>query len=263
MNTPLTLQKISKKQLTSPMFCMSEADAKLLMKYRRKLSVIDDAETYESSVEARKLHEQLGITTPFTIWIKRRVTQFNLVDGKDFSTFLLESNGGRPTIEYNLTIDTAKHLAMTEKNDAGMLIRNYFLLCEKFLKHAYQYNPFRILSKQNNEKLGLVYEKDYRSKVRPERFFPKINNLIARTATGASAAQWRDLGYKNMQDFMESKDEQVYTHVQDTVIRMLESGQDFASIKELCDMLYPDEQRNIYSKYKLAAANDCCLMNAA
>lgn len=263
MNTPLTLEKVSKKQLTAPLIGLSEQEAKTIMRYRKKLSVIENAELTESSVDARTLHVQLGNGARFNDWIKRRIKSFGLVEGKDYYSFLSTSESCRATVDYSLTIDTAKHLAMTEKTGAGFLIRDYFLLCEKVLKQMYMYNPFRILSKKNVLRLSDVYEREYRKTQRPERFFPRIHSLIAVSATGATPSQWRELGYPNLQDFMEAEDEQVYTHVQDTVIRMLESGQDFASIKELCDMLYPDEQRNIYSKYKLAAANDCCLMNAA
>jgi anti-repressor protein len=52
-------------------------------------------------VSARDLHRFLKVETPLTIWMPRML-EYGFEEGKDLVTFLLESNGDRPTREYSL-----------------------------------------------------------------------------------------------------------------------------------------------------------------
>lgn len=80
------------------------------------------------TVNARDLWEGLESKRQFGNWIQDRLEGFE--SGKDFLTELLESTGGRPAVEYYLTLDTAKHLAMLERNEKGRAIRQYFIEIE-------------------------------------------------------------------------------------------------------------------------------------
>ena len=44
--------------------------------------------------------------------------------------------GGRPSIEYNLTISTAKELAMVQNSDIGRIARKYFIAIETAYKKS-------------------------------------------------------------------------------------------------------------------------------
>ncbi len=44
--------------------------------------------------------------------------------------------GGRPSMEYHLTLDMAKHLSMIERNDKGHQVKEYFIECEKLAKQV-------------------------------------------------------------------------------------------------------------------------------
>jgi anti-repressor protein len=81
------------------------------------------------TVNARDLWQRLNSKQEFANWIKSRLEDF--IDGQDFLTILSKSTGGRPSTEYYLTIDTAKHCAMLEHNDKGREIRQYFIDFEK------------------------------------------------------------------------------------------------------------------------------------
>lgn len=90
-------------------------------------------------VNARELHQFLESKTRFNDWIRERIEKFQFTEGQDFVSFTQNSVkpcGGRPTIEYALSIDMAKELCMVENNERGRTARRYFIECEKKLKEA-------------------------------------------------------------------------------------------------------------------------------
>ncbi len=86
------------------------------------------------AVNARELHAFLGVGKDFSSWIKERISKYEFVENQDFEVFTEigeNPNGGRPTIEYALSIDMAKELSMVENNERGRQARKYFIECEK------------------------------------------------------------------------------------------------------------------------------------
>lgn len=87
--------------------------------------------------DARKLHDFLEIGKRFASWITERLTEYKFVENQDYISFSQnreKPQGGRPTKDYHLTLDTAKELAMVERNEKGRQIRRYFIECEKQLR---------------------------------------------------------------------------------------------------------------------------------
>ncbi|WP_255475155.1 antA/AntB antirepressor family protein [Pseudocitrobacter sp. 73] len=90
-------------------------------------------------VNARDLHAFLGVKRDFSTWIKNRITEYGFLIDADY--VLVHQSGGinvgrggdRRSKDYHLTIDTAKELAMVERNEKGREIRRYFIECEKRL----------------------------------------------------------------------------------------------------------------------------------
>lgn len=83
------------------------------------------------AVSARDLHEKLGLSQKFTDWFKYQVEKIGLLEGKDFITTLGESTGGRPSTDYIIPLDIAKHLAMISGGENAYKIREYFIQVEK------------------------------------------------------------------------------------------------------------------------------------
>lgn len=110
--------------------------------------------------DARDLHAFLGVGRFFSNWIKERIEQYGFVEGEDFLPFLARSygtegefcspesgskngvclpdsaskterRGGHNRIDYHLTLDMAKELAMVENNDQGRQVRRYFIAMER------------------------------------------------------------------------------------------------------------------------------------
>ena len=58
---------------------------------------------------------------------------FGFVEGEDFLSILTESTGGRPAMEYYISIDMAKEICMIQRSEIGRKFRQYFIECEKRL----------------------------------------------------------------------------------------------------------------------------------
>lgn len=86
--------------------------------------------TEQPTVSARELHEGLEIKTPYTMWIER-MAEYGFSEGKDFFTKMLESTGGRPLTEHEITVDMAKQICMIQRSEKGRQYRQYFLDLEK------------------------------------------------------------------------------------------------------------------------------------
>jgi len=95
------------------------------------------------TVQARKLYEFLEVGRDYSTWIKGRIEEYGFVENEDFCLIKKSNkntspqNGGklgRPTIDHFLTLDTAKELAMVERNEKGREARRYFIECEKQLQ---------------------------------------------------------------------------------------------------------------------------------
>lgn len=88
-------------------------------------------------VNARDLHTFLDVGKRFASWIVERIAEYGFVENQDFMIIsqVREKIGrGRPAKDYHLTLDTAKELAMVERNKKGRQVRRYFIECEKRLR---------------------------------------------------------------------------------------------------------------------------------
>ncbi|API85848.1 antA/AntB antirepressor family protein [Francisella uliginis] len=91
-----------------------------------------------NSIDARKLHQELEIKKDYSNWIKDQIKRARLVKDRDYLVYAQKGEnlkGGRPTNEYILTLDSAKHICMISSTDKGFEIRDYFIECEKKLAH--------------------------------------------------------------------------------------------------------------------------------
>ena len=92
----------------------------------------------QRAVNARDLHQFLGVGRDFSNWIKGRIEEYQFIKGQDFEVFMKfgeNSSGGRPAKEYALSLDMAKELSMVERTERGRRARRYFIEMEK-IAHA-------------------------------------------------------------------------------------------------------------------------------
>lgn len=106
-----------------------------------------------NAVSARDVWKFVGSRQDFSTWVRSRFDELEAVENEDYISFsqssgtIISSNGktasfsekngkpqnkgGRPSIEYIVTITLAKEMAMLERNEKGREIRRYFINFEK------------------------------------------------------------------------------------------------------------------------------------
>ena len=106
-------------------------------------------DTEQPTVSARELHEKLNIETPFKKWIDR-MCEYGFEESKDFWTKMSESTGGRPSTEYELTIDMAKQICMIQRTPEGRdaNVKHFFTLLGKMFFTPYGKEFFTYPGKQ-------------------------------------------------------------------------------------------------------------------
>ena len=102
-----------------------------------ELLKINTSDAERITVSARDLYQFLEATERFNSWFER-MTQYGLTEGEDFNplkSLRVQTEGNREVQrevdDYQLTIDTAKQIAMLQRNEKGTQARKYFIQIEK------------------------------------------------------------------------------------------------------------------------------------
>lgn len=148
-----------------------------------------------NTVNARDLWKQLQSKRQFADWIKDRLTRF--VENIDYvlisQNYEIKKRGGdRKSIDYFLTVDTAKMICMLENNEIGDKIRRYFIQCEKEL---FNRKNLRIESIRNrmgltdkiNELYGDIIERNKQDGIK-DWTYSNYTKLVYKKVFGKSKA---------------------------------------------------------------------------
>ena len=84
------------------------------------------------TVSARELHKQLHIGTKFTTWFER-MKEYGFTEGNEFFPKMGETSesGGRPSVDYDISVDMAKQICMIQRTPEGKAVRQYLIDLEK------------------------------------------------------------------------------------------------------------------------------------
>ena len=117
----------------------------------------------QQTVNARDLHGFLESKQDFSTWIKNRVEQYDFVENQDFITLhkkMEREIGGTTRIEYHITLDMAKELAMVERNEKGKQARQYFIECEKKLREVVKPQPAQPIGEVEDKLRAIAFALD-------------------------------------------------------------------------------------------------------
>jgi len=132
-------------------------------------------------VNARELHKWLKSKRQFADWIKDRIDKYDFVENADYfipvhnfvkgfvkraDGLLVDKKTGQIIpIEYVLSIDMAKEIAMLENNELGKKVRKYFIKTEESFKQVMRValeNPKFVNQLAKDFKDTRVETKEYR-----------------------------------------------------------------------------------------------------
>lgn len=102
-----------------------------------ELVPVYETSTGEKVVYGSELHEVLEVKSNYREWIKRRVLDIDAEEDEDFTTVEIPTvSGGTSKKDHIIKLDTAKEMAMLERNEKGKQVRRYFIQVEKKYKSA-------------------------------------------------------------------------------------------------------------------------------
>lgn len=90
--------------------------------------VLDGAEV--NSVNSRVLHDDLGVKTEYSKWIKRAIEKYGFVENEDYAV-VKNGDGNNAFKDYIVKLDMAKELCMVANTAKGKETRKYFIKVEK------------------------------------------------------------------------------------------------------------------------------------
>jgi phage anti-repressor protein len=115
--------------------------------------------TGEKVVYGTELHEVLDVKSRFNDWVKNRLEDCEAVENTDFQTFTKNLVKGRPSVDYIIKLNTAKEMAMLERNTKGKQVRRYFIEVEERYKSVLEHG----INSKDVESFIRYLEKDGRT----------------------------------------------------------------------------------------------------
>lgn len=99
-----------------------------------ELVPVYETSTGEKVVYGSELHAVLGAPSVYREWVKRRLTDIDAMEKDDFEGVEIPTPSGQTRKDHLIKLDTAKEMAMLERNEKGKQVRRYFIQIEKKYK---------------------------------------------------------------------------------------------------------------------------------
>lgn len=101
-----------------------------------ELVPVYETSTGERVVYGTELHSVLGIRTPYKDWSPRRLLDVDAVENEDYEAAQICAPSGQTKKDHIIKLDTAKEMAMLERNEKGKQVRRYFIQIERKYKES-------------------------------------------------------------------------------------------------------------------------------
>lgn len=90
----------------------------------------------EKVVYGTELHRVLEVKTSYRDWSERRFKDCDAVENEDYEAAQICAPSGQSRKEHIIKLDTAKEMAMLERNEKGKQVRRYFIWVDKKYKES-------------------------------------------------------------------------------------------------------------------------------
>ncbi len=101
-----------------------------------ELVPVYETSTGEKVVYGTELHAVLEVRSNYRDWIRNRLNDCEAIENEDFEAAKILAPSGQSRSEHIIKLDTAKEMAMLERNEKGKQVRRYFIQVEKKYKSA-------------------------------------------------------------------------------------------------------------------------------
>lgn len=92
--------------------------------------------TGEKLVYGTELHTVLEVKSNYRDWIRNRLNDCEAIENEDYEAAKILAPSGQYRNEHIIKLDTAKEMAMLERNEKGKQVRRYFIAIEKKYKES-------------------------------------------------------------------------------------------------------------------------------
>lgn len=99
-----------------------------------ELVPVYETSTGEKVVYGSELHLVLEVKSNYRDWIRNRLSDCEAVEKEDYEAAKILAPSGQTKIDHIIKLDTAKEMAMLERNEKGKQVRRYFIQVEKKYK---------------------------------------------------------------------------------------------------------------------------------
>ena len=196
---------------------------------------IDGSNLHEQVVDARELWQWLESKQDFSTWVKKRLEDVDAIENTDYLT-LHKKMERQILIEYILTMDAAKEMAMLERNAKGKMIRRYFIEAEK----RYRELKFMRARAKAERRLFTDIIRDLLPESPDKKWMYKnFTDLVYKRVTGYNAKQLRDMYDKpsdfNVRDLLTPQQLKEVLKYESIIQGLLQLGQDYQGVKAILD----------------------------
>ena len=190
-------------------------------------------------IDSKLLHKKLEVASYHKDWIRRRIENYGFKEGEDFYCSKLsgkKGRGGHNRIDYFLTLDMAKELAMLENNDIGKTIRKYFIKAEKQLR---KHEAIRLAGIETRKTLtDKIQESNENDRMHGHGY--STYTMLVYKLTGLSF-RYKEYSRHAKEGFRESLtgDDLKRVEMAESIIKpLLEMGKQYEDIKETLEPLF-------------------------
>lgn len=99
-----------------------------------ELVPVYETSTGEKVVYGSELYAVLEVKSRYREWIDRRLSDIDATENEDFQGAEISAPSGQTKKDHIIKLDTAKEMAMLERNEKGKQVRRYFIQVEKKYK---------------------------------------------------------------------------------------------------------------------------------
>lgn len=121
-----------------------------------ELVPVYETSTGEKVVYGSELHTVLEVKTSYKDWSVRRLRDCDAVENEDFQAAQICAPSGQTKKDHIIKLDTAKEMAMLERNEKGKQVRRYFIQVEKKYKEQHSANDRNLTNNDYMELLKII-----------------------------------------------------------------------------------------------------------